>query len=919
MLKFVLNDVCRPCFRHLRTALVAVGLLWGVPLFAQDKVDEQVLSKAISARMDLVPEFKFIREQAVKLGIKVYLFGGTASAYAHYVRWDLLREAGDQRFQADRFDYDFTNIYRANQDLDVVVDGPKSAVNALQRALMATFPHFQGKKDGWEVRSLRESISDHQMALLNDFNFLNQKSDSNSTGLIEITQSQDPVVRDVFDWNSRSPRYLHDIAAGKITYYDSLKHDQTERARNGLNPTIFSALRYLIKTVQFDLQMKPEDQKIVEKLIRDFDPGTVNGYVKEKLNELGRKFIMNAVNLEYAIDLANQLGLKSKLLPLSDPQKMFTTAWWLSKEPLRSQLVGQGTGKTARELGLDVVAHDTRGFEAFDSITRSHTGAPNVFVSRPGHAGENAAAGKGFYVLKGDRGLWGTGITIRFHINPDAREGTDFTIEGDMLVFLNKNALRVIQNSYSVDFVGFFEMLTDPVNESYDLGNLERLRRKITHDIRSVSAEEEAKVLKIVQDHVKTRSSLPMIERTVLSPLESSWLKVRHSTKYPDIVNALLSRIEDWDHATASKEPSHLRDRLGKYVDSLIDALASPHWSDHPEVVLKLMSILHAKKMTWGYFPNIAERILSSGAWRTQSAVFDQLLNYCNSEEKLRVIQDTPWKDHADTLKRIFSSPNFSADISAPHSTLAQQYAEILQDSKWLNHKDVLIQFMKVSSGTANVALNLIQRPDWRQRHPEMLELIISSPGYVAPAYFMGRESIQRPKLLQLYADSRPQGQKIIVEYLTELFSRPEWKAQRPLLYRVLVQLLKKLPPENRVDLVEKIFQYSDWQGELQLLEPLLLDLPQKELTRLNNILFKTDYYGPSYLIKNSQVQAAIQFLNQQQPWYRKVLSHAVTAKNLKKAIELGFRFHSESPATLSAAVSPPAHTGRLRCEMLLR
>ena len=29
------------------------------------------------------------------MGVKVYLFGGTASAFAHYVRWDLEREAGD--------------------------------------------------------------------------------------------------------------------------------------------------------------------------------------------------------------------------------------------------------------------------------------------------------------------------------------------------------------------------------------------------------------------------------------------------------------------------------------------------------------------------------------------------------------------------------------------------------------------------------------------------------------------------------------------------------------------------------------------------------------------------------------------------------------------------------------------------------
>jgi hypothetical protein len=57
-------------------------------------------------------EFKFIRAEAEKIGMRVWMFGGTASSYLHYAKWDLLRQKGLSQLQADRFDYDFTNIFK---------------------------------------------------------------------------------------------------------------------------------------------------------------------------------------------------------------------------------------------------------------------------------------------------------------------------------------------------------------------------------------------------------------------------------------------------------------------------------------------------------------------------------------------------------------------------------------------------------------------------------------------------------------------------------------------------------------------------------------------------------------------------------------------------------------------------------------
>ncbi|MEK7355273.1 MAG: hypothetical protein AAB250_02410, partial [Bdellovibrionota bacterium] len=96
------------------------------------KIDPAKLAKEIASRVDRVAEFKWIHEQAAQDGIRVWLFGGTAAAFAHYVSWDLKREAGDESFQKSRFDYDYTNIFRSTQDLDIVVDGTPEQVSAFR-------------------------------------------------------------------------------------------------------------------------------------------------------------------------------------------------------------------------------------------------------------------------------------------------------------------------------------------------------------------------------------------------------------------------------------------------------------------------------------------------------------------------------------------------------------------------------------------------------------------------------------------------------------------------------------------------------------------------------------------------------------------------------------------------------------------
>ncbi|MFL5813891.1 MAG: hypothetical protein ACJ763_09970 [Bdellovibrionia bacterium] len=504
------------------------------------------LSTQIASRLTRVEEFKFIRTEAEKLGVRAYLFGGTAAAYAHYVKWDMQRELGDKRYQPDRFDYDYTNIFRSTQDLDIVIDGNAEQAQTLQNALQQKYPHLQGKKTAWEVRLLNQDMGD-KLAILNNPDFMNQHTDSNSTGMIEISKPKpaEPVVRDVRDWNSSEPYFLKDVHDGTLHYYFSPLHKKTKFAKEGRNPPIISVIRYLTKAFQYDLKLRPEDLAQIQKIIDDFYPhlNKDNSYVNYWIEKNGKKLVQNAVNIEHARDTLAELGLSKKLIDFSgDPTKQDSLAWWLSKEPLRTKPIGQGSGKTAKELGLDVVAHETNSDQAVESITRAHTGDPNVFISRNYAAGEAAVYGDGFYTMAGKQGARGTGLTIRFHLDPNARESTDFKLvnhdlvkdfpEGYTYVIVqNKAALKVIPESLNMDPVQYFRLRAEGklAIDADDGALAKRLERKIRTKLHALPAEQQSELAQTLKHYID--SSEPM----KLTTLVQEW---------PELISSVLIHHE---------------------------------------------------------------------------------------------------------------------------------------------------------------------------------------------------------------------------------------------------------------------------------------------------------------------------------------------------------------------------------------
>ncbi len=456
---------------------------------SQSGVSEKELFAHVSSKIIQVPEFQYIRETAQKMGLRVWLFGGTASSFLHYVKWDLARAKGIMDLQKDRFDFDFTNIFRSTQDLDIVVDATVDVARQFQNTIAQRFPHFLGSKaNKWEVRTLRHRMGTpgqpgFKEALLNDADFNNQNTDSNSVGMVEVTLSKDPVVRDLRHWDQAGSVFLEDTLNNQISYFRSDRHFTTSRAKAGENPEILSVLRLLVKAFQYELNFSDSDFRQMKEIVSQFNPSTVtNSAAQRRMQDTAKKLIIHAVNLEYAINKLDELGLRQKLIKMGNPSEQGNFAWWLNREPLRSKTVGEGRGKTARELNIQVVAHETNSFLAYESITRAHSGEPNVLISRQNSVGEAAAYGDGFYTRLGKVGARGTGLTIRFTVDPLAREGTDFTANGEYIVFKNKKALKIIQESLNFgldDLMRLAETNQEVQVDKSDLGLLEKLKRRL--------------------------------------------------------------------------------------------------------------------------------------------------------------------------------------------------------------------------------------------------------------------------------------------------------------------------------------------------------------------------------------------------------------------------------------------------------
>jgi hypothetical protein len=576
---------------------------------------KQELIAAVANNIHRVEEFQFIIEAAHRLGVRVYLFGGTAAAFGHYVRWDLLRLHGDTQFHPARFDYKYINIYRSTQDLDIVVDGSSGAVSSLQSEIESHFPYMKGSKSekkAWEVRSLRETIGE-KLSLLNNSDFLNQHTDSQSIGLIELTQPNDPRerIRDLRNWdNIENSDFLSDLYEGKIHYYFSELHETTRFALEKRNPPILSVIRYFIKVAQLDLKMRPEDRPILEKIIRDFNPESLNqhSYLPHWFEDNAPKLIQNAVDVEEAVKLIDNFGLREKLQRIGSSSTLNSVAWWMGRKPLASKPIGSNKTKTAADLNISIVSHETTSFLIYEGITRSHKLLPNVLTSRPNYPGEAAVFGEGFYTMIGDRsGYRGSGFTIRFKVHPQAKSGEDFKIVDDYFIVLNRSILQVIPENLSMNLIQYYNwLLSNPSLSQDDLGIYQRLRLAMRPHFSAPSEDEVKYVSSLTQNQLKKLVTMDP------SP-ESRLLLLDRIAKYVNTASEVLnifSALATWRATLNQVDATEFLDKLkNKSLEDFYKILISQPlnreqiqtaWSlglfeEHPDKYLELV-IPHLSK-----------------------------------------------------------------------------------------------------------------------------------------------------------------------------------------------------------------------------------------------------------------------------------------------------------------------------------
>ena len=369
-------------------------------------------------------------------------------------------------------------------------------------------------------------------------------------GLISLDPGDKSTVKDLFDWDSPKPKFLKDVLDGKLHFYYGEKHKETQRYIEGKNPSIFAVIRYFIKLFQHDLEPRTEDLSKIKEIIKKTD-WKVDGYVQNWLNNNVPKLFLHARNVEYAAEVLEETGLKDKLLQLDGEAKI-----WANKEPLRSFPLGRGEGKTARELDIKTVAHDTKDFFLWTVITRSRKGEPNVLISREGTPGESAARGDGFYTIKNRRRGWGNGFSVRFEMNPEAREGKDFKIYNEIVLILNKRAVRVIPESIAVSsLLEYFQLLASGNFEEGDKGLLEKLKRKLRNNLVTREKKDASKIITLLKKKNKEY-------------LWEAWLSLEISAEYPEIIRYLMKKKLDIQHLAAA-------------------AFSKPHWAQYPELFKK--------------------------------------------------------------------------------------------------------------------------------------------------------------------------------------------------------------------------------------------------------------------------------------------------------------------------------------------
>ncbi len=468
------------------------------PLFSVEISADDLMQEVRAQRVRVV-EFSAIEDLAKARGFRVFLFGGTAVTFANYVRLDFLFRHGDKELNADRFGYFWNQIYKSYQDLDLGIareDGsPESAeqLRDFERSVRQILPMLKVDVYGFQTSYINDQGRTREN-LINNFNLLNQNTDSLSNGLIELTSKSE--ILDLRT-HSKTPFFIENLADEEIHYLDSPLHFQTERAAKGMNPLIFSVIRYFSKLGQFNLSMIEADKVVLHRIIEKFRKESAffnpPDYWKNWLEANAKKIILGAEDLERQFAILDEFGIHHIL---GNVLNETASRNYMKRRPLMSFSI-KASGRTAKSLGISLLTHETKSAEVYESIIANPRGAPNFLISDNQHS-TIAAYGEGVYAKPGDAGE-ASGETLGgYHIGlelaPDAVEGVDFKyVRNHIIVLKNKAKVRVIYQLVTEDALKTFDILLRSTLKPFNQGYVETALRFASR--KPLTADEENQLM----------------------------------------------------------------------------------------------------------------------------------------------------------------------------------------------------------------------------------------------------------------------------------------------------------------------------------------------------------------------------------------------------------------------------------------
>ncbi|OGQ79913.1 MAG: hypothetical protein A2289_12805 [Deltaproteobacteria bacterium RIFOXYA12_FULL_58_15] len=437
----------------------------------------ELFRTAVGERLGRVHEFSRMQNIAKDLGIaNVWLVGPSALSWTQYVHWDLQRQSGNTDVAAERFNYNWINIFRRHEPLQIVINGTSEQAQHYEERLKAEMPQVTGGNNDWQIQLLD---SEHKglPGLLESSEFLTTHRSSVARGAIELTATESQIVSDIGGANSTQV-FLED------NYYRRPRFDDHDlEADRYYHPPILAALRYLVVVSRHRFEVPKESCRLIRKIFAEFNE-------KRDLHNLRLKeeFLSNVEALgSDSMDVAHLFKVLKHVGATGVVQKLREK----EIEPIKFGPLGLGIGIPAWLLGFRKAGHGILfgGLEQYDSMTSAPDGKPNVHKSV-----KRAAFGEGHYVSPGNKG-WTTFPnetvrkdrpdiqrdrsvpTVRYEVHPWAqtsgrRLGGDFNINtSDDYKFKNGRALRVICEKPDLEVAEYFEWLqNNPPFTAADVG-----------------------------------------------------------------------------------------------------------------------------------------------------------------------------------------------------------------------------------------------------------------------------------------------------------------------------------------------------------------------------------------------------------------------------------------------------------------